>query len=739
MAHEHPNILVALAGQPNCGKSTIFNMLTGIHQHIANFPGVTVEKKSGHYHDSGSRVEVVDLPGTYSLSSYSHEERIARDFILVERPEVVVVVVDASNLRRHLYFALQLREMNIPVVMCLNMTDVAKRRGISVDTAALSKLAGMPVVETVGVKGVGAAELKEAIRTIAAGKGHQPEPWQMAYPEAVEKMLATLTGEIGKHEHLTKDFPVRWLALRLLENDGRRIVQHHTHDDKWKGILDLAESLRNGFAGGEAEVSRLIAAGRCDVAARIDKDCVKGASHKRGTLSDKVDRLACNMFSGFITAAVCVYLLFTLTFKISDRWEWIPWFDGEWTSLTGLFEWLFTDAISAATERFIAADSGALGSLVHEGIIAGVGGLMGFVPIIFVMFVFLAIIEDSGYIARIAFIFDQLMRVFGLQGQSVLPMIVGGGIMGGCAVPGIMATRTMKDPKERLLTMMIVPFMNCGAKVPVYILLTAAFFAAHKDLVMWSLVFISWALALVAAFILSRTAIKGESAPFLIDLPAYHLPSIGSVLRSAGNRTWMYVRKAGTVILAVTVVIWAMMYFPRIDGEKYDMQRQAVEAQYPQGGEELAEKLAEVDALEKHEGLSNSYAGRIGRALVPLSQFAGFNWRDNIALIGGFAAKEVVVSTLNTSYAMSPTYEEGDEEGELSQKLAGMEGWSPLKAFALIIFVMIYAPCFVTVAVIYKETGSWRWALFSTAYSTAFAYVLAVGIYQIGSLLGIGV
>jgi ferrous iron transport protein B len=362
-----------------------------------------------------------------------------------------------------------------------------------------------------------------------------------------------------------------------------------------------------------------------------------------------------------------------------------------------------------------------LHSLLNDGIIGGVGGVMEFVPLIFIMFLFISVLEDTGYIARVAFILDRVLQTFGMQGKSILALVVSGGLgAGGCAVPGVMATRTLREEKDRLVTMLVVPFMNCGAKMPVYAMLIAAFFAESRTSMMVLLWALSWVVALCSAWVLRRFVIKGEQTPFVMELPPYHMPVPRSVLMHTWERTWMYIRKAGTIILALSIMLWAAMYFPRLPEPD------------PTTG---AQVLSEDDASAQQ--LAGSFAGRLGRTLEPATRWAGFDWRTNIALVGGFAAKEVVVGTLGTVYSMGSST--SDEEFEtLSARLASDPGWNPLKAFALMIFVMLYAPCLVTVVMIRRESGSWKWALFATAYSTAVAFVLAAGVYQAGVLLGLG-
>lgn len=751
--HEHNEILVALVGQPNSGKSTVFNYLTGLHQTIANYPGVTVAKKSGHYHDGKRRIEVVDLPGTYSLTSYSQEERVTRDFLLLERPETVVVVADASNLRRHMYFIFQLLEMRIPLVVCLNMIDVATRRGLAIDIEKLENEIGIPVIPTNGRTSEGLDVLRNKINEFSALHDHEPDGWKIDYGP-LEKIIGDVEKHLSQNEFLIKDFSPRWLAIKLLENDreARRIVQHHIHERDWETLLAPCLKRVEEYEKTSGDSPRkTIAAKRNQRAEEIEQNVVsRPVVPKRN--SDRVDRFLCHPIFGFVGVFLIMFLMFFLAFNISDGWNWVPWAglgeEGakfEMTTPVGVCENLFESWIPLALDKTLGLDDGDLKSLIYDGILAGVGGVLVFVPVIFTIFLFISILNQSGYIARVVMVMDRLMRLFGLHGQSVLPMILGGGIVGGCGVPAIMATRTMREPRERLLTIMVIPLMNCGAKIPLYGLLIAAFFSAYRATLMTAIIFISWALALLAAWVLSKTFVKGEKSPLIIELPTYQMPSVFEVVATACRQSWMFIKKAGTIILAVTVLMWILMYYPK-----------------------------PVDpAATKSDRLAGSYAAQLGRFFEPVSQYAGFNWRDNIALIGGFTAKEVIVSLLSTIYSIEGDDEKGleahpepgggppdkevatvsgtDLQGQVSEfetndeveeedrdlivKLRSEPGWSPVKAFALLIFVMVYAPCVAACATIKQETGSFKYMFATMAYTTTLAIILAIAIYQIGSLI----
>lgn len=703
--------VVALSGNPNAGKTSIFNALTGAFQHVSNYPGVTVAIKEGMAHHAGRAYSIVDLPGIYSLTAYSQEEMVARNFILDGEAHVVVDVLDASNLERNLYLAAQLLEMRIPMVLALNMMDVARKRGIEIDAQALSRRIGVPVVVTAGHRSEGMDDLLAACsEAIAAGP---PQAIRMVdYGHEVEEAIGRLTDAVARSEALAARYAPRWLAVKLIEGDEsvREIVRQLGA----AGLLEQAQAAIQAIERHYHEdAATVVAERRYGFAAGAARECVRPTGEARQHVTDRIDAIVCHRVLGPILLVGVVAALFVWVFKISDEWAWIPWFGG-WLSPTGWMAWCFEEIALLAAP--IEAEAPVLHSLIANALIGGVGGVMQFVPLIFVMFLFIAALEDTGYVARVAFILDRVLHMFGMQGKSILAMIVSGGLgAGGCAVPGVMATRTLREERDRLVTMLVVPFMNCGAKMPVYAMLIAAFFPEHRTPVMLVLWALSWAVALSAAWFLRHYVIRGEQTPFVMELPPYHVPVLRSVVLHAWDRTWMYVRKAGTIILAISIVMWALMYFPRL----------------PEDGADFQSPNERAAA-----GLAYSFAGRLGLAMAPVSQLAGFEWQTNIALIGGFAAKEVVVGTLGTSYSMGEI--EAKEAAPLSERLAHDPDWNPLRAFALMIFVMIYAPCLVTMAAIRRESGSWKWALFSTAFNTTIAFALAVLVFQAGRALGFG-
>ncbi len=736
---------IALAGNPNSGKSTLFNALTGARQRVGNYPGVTVEKKEGRYELNGIKLNIVDLPGTYSLTAYSPEEVVARDFLVDQRPALVVHIVDAANLGRNLYLTLQFLELGVPVVIALNMIDVAVERGIRIDAEKLAHLLRLPVVPTVARSGKGKEALMEAVAAVVQSRA-PIDPLFISYGNEIDPVLSELGRRIQAAGFLTQRFPARWTALKYLEGDEQVRALGAKADPRLHAELEAAVARLADHLQSTADTypEAVIADQRYGFISLILKQGVvtRTGDLNRLFLSDKIDQVVTQRFVGPLFMAAVVYGLYHFTFGISKAP--VAWVEGFFGGLKGLAEAHLSD--------------GPLKSLIASGIIDGAGGVLGYTPLIMFMFFGISLLEDSGYLARVAYMLDRVFRAFGLHGSSVMAFVVSGGIAGGCAVPGVMATRTLKSPRERLATLLTAPFMNCGAKLPVFALLVAAFFESHEALVMLAITVLAWAGALLVAKLLRVTVIKGAATPFVMELPPYRLPTLKGLLIHTWERTWQYIKKAGTVILAISILLWAMMSFPQLPEvvqAQFEERRAAVLAAAP------AEIAAEMAAVEKEAGegvelseqaqavkeqlltieaekagaaLEHSIAGRIGRALEGVSALAGFDWRTNIALVGGFAAKEVVVSTLGTAYSLGEV--DPEESGSLSEKLAAAPGWRPLTALSLIVFTMFYAPCFVAVVCISREAGTWRWGAFSMIFNTLLAFTLAVLIYQTGSALG---
>jgi len=734
------NKTIALAGNPNSGKTTLFNALTGARQHVGNYPGVTVEKKRRVYTVNGKETNIVDLPGTYSLTAYSMEEIVARDFLIDEKPDVVINIVDASNLGRNLYLTMQFLEIGTPVCIALNMIDLAENRGIKIDEKRLSELLRIPVVPIIARSGKGIKQLMETAIMLAENKP-QDISFNISYGDDIDRALDDLEAEIGKSDTFADKSNPRWSGVKLLEKDEQfeSLFKKKNPDLflKLTGIIEqVAKHLKNTL---DTYPEAVIADHRYGyIKSILNQKVIHFAKEQeRLFISDRIDKVVTNKVAGPLIMLAIIMGLYHFTFTYSEMP--VGW-------LESFFDYLANFANNSMPD-------GIFKSLVISGIIDGAGGVLGFVPLIMFMFFGIAILDDSGYLARMAFMLDRIFRIFGLHGSSVVPFIVSGGIAGGCAVPGIMATRTLKSRRERLATLLTVPFMNCGAKLPVFALLSAAFFPDNKARMMFILTIISWIGALLIAKILRSTVIKGEPTPFVMELPPYRIPTFKGVLIHTWEKTWGYIKKAGTVILGISVILWAMMTFPSLPDSKarsFEQERLQITASaessvikelnsaeqnagLSSNAKNLNKKLKAVDYKEAETALKYSAAGRLGSFLEKISRFAGFDWRVNIALVGGFAAKEVIISTLGTAYSLGKT--DSEKSIPLAETLASAPGWNPLTAFSLIIFTMFYAPCFVSVICIVKESGSWKWGGFSIVFNTLVALVLSVSVFQIGSFI----
>ncbi|MCJ2164162.1 MULTISPECIES: ferrous iron transport protein B [unclassified Pseudodesulfovibrio] len=702
--------IIGIAGNPNCGKTTMFNALTGARQHVANWPGVTVEKKVGHIKTGIDSIELVDLPGTYSLTAYTQEELVARNFLVEERPAAVIDVMNANALERNLYLAVQIMELGVPLVLGLNMMDEVHTSGKQIDSERLAKLSGCTVVETVARSGQGASHLLEATLELARNNQGEWTPLNITYGPDLDPVLDQMQKLIEAENFLTDKVPSRWTGIKYLERDEDVIIRGRMANT---GLSDKLEAMAKEVSAHtektlNAKPDALIADHRYGFIASIIKDVVSYPilDADRISRSDKMDKVLTHQFLGPAIMLGIVYLIYKVTFSLGEiPMGWLEMF----------FGWLGDAATAALPE-------GLLQSLIVSGIIDGVGGVLGFVPLIMLMFLMISALEDSGYIARMAYMLDRVFKIFGLHGTSVLPFIVSGGIAGGCAVPGVMAARTLRSPKEKLATLFVAPYMTCGAKVPVFLMLAAAFFPNHSATVMLVITLSAWAMALIVARVLRSTVIKGASTPFVMELPPYRMPTLQGVLIHTWERTWEYAKKAGTVILGISILIWAMMTFPQLPEDRlayYEAQRASAQS---------GEQVTDIDNAEAEEAIRHTAAGRVGTALEPVSQLAGFNWRVNIALTGGVAAKEVIVSTLGTAYSLGEV--DAEDSQPLAMKLVADPLFTPASAIALIIFTMLYAPCFVTVVTMARES-SWGWAAFSVIGSTTLAFGMAVLAFNV--------
>lgn len=789
-------ITIALSGNPNSGKTTVFNAITGARQQIANYPGVTVEKKVGRVNHKGYVVEVVDLPGTYSLTAYSLEEIVARDFLINERPDLVVDIVDASNLDRNLYLAVQFMELGVPLIIALNMVDLAETRGIDVDPQLLSSLLDIPVIPMVARSNKGITQLLDKV-VEAANDIQEWHTTVISYGMDIDQSLYEIESIINASEVLEKKFPPRWAALKCLEGD-HLILDVLKKDVKASQRIDVICQgiMKHIMSTLEEEPEGIIADYRYGYITGITKKAVKRKIDSRLNFSDQIDKVLTNRIIGPLFMIAVLYGIYAFTFWGSEAP--ILW-------LETFFNWLRGGVSSVIPQGF-------LQSMIVSGVIDGMGGVLGFVPLIMFMFFSIAIMEDSGYMARVAYMLDRVLRWFGLHGNSVMALIVSGGISGGCAVPGAMATRTLRDPKERIATLLVLPFMNCGAKLPVYAVLIAAFFSKGQARMLFILTILSWAFALFAAKLIRSTVLRGDKTPFVMELPPYRAPTLKGLFIHTWERTWQYIKKAGTVILGFSILIWAMMTFPGLSevqvktfeesrngllesflaspdiktcvknkkdlvalNRLYDLYNRSmnndesvfpddlkkgplfgmtqvaffmehknatenkIDKKYLKGASRYIEfrgKMREIELLKQQMALKGTIAGWIGRKLEVVTRPLGFDYRTNIALVGGFAAKEVVISTLGTAYSLGET--DTDDTGSLSERLKNDPGWNPLKAFTFIIFTMLYVPCIVTVIMIRKES-SWKWAGFSIGFNLIIAYFVALVISKAGAVLGLGI
>ncbi|BHH83879.1 ferrous iron transport protein B [Desulforhopalus sp. 52FAK] len=728
---------MALLGNPNAGKTTLFNELTGARQHVGNYPGITVDHKEGCILHEKAKITLTDLPGTYSLTAYSVEEIVARNYLVEEKPDVVINIVDASNLERNLYLSCQLLELGLPVVIALNMMDVAKNRGIEIKITTFSKLFDIPVIPIIARTGKGTKELLQTCIEL----GEQKLPWNprdIYYGEDLENSLKKLEDEINAADFLTHLYPPRYTAIKYLENDEQILERGKEIAPETSAVLEniVDEASAHTMKTLDVYPEAIIADHRYGYIKAILRQGV--VTHKFDTdrlyTSDKIDKVLTNRLVGPIIMLLILLGLYQFTFS----WSEVP-----VVMLENVFGWL-----SGIVESTL--PDGVLKSMIISGVIDGVGGVLGFVPLIMFMFFGIAILEDSGYLARVAFMMDRIFRIFGLHGSSVMPFIVSGGIAGGCAVPGVMATRTLRSPKERMATLLTVPFMNCGAKLPVLALLIGAFFGEHKAAYMFFFTLLAWVIALITAKLFRSTVLRGAPTPFVMELPPYRFPTMRGLLIHTWERTYQYIKKAGTVILGISILLWALMTYPGLPEESqhlYETKRVELLSQNSTSVEALAEdelsevllgvkeELTKINNLEQEAALRYSIAGTLGTKLESITQYAGFDWRTNISLIGGFAAKEVIVSTLGTAYSMGEVNTEEPES--LGQRLQNDSHWNKVVAISALVFIMFYAPCFVTVVCIAKES-SWNWAFFSMAFNTTFAFLMAIGVYQVGMFFNLG-
>jgi ferrous iron transport protein B len=722
---QETNLRIALAGNPNSGKTTLFNAITGARHHVGNWPGVTVEKKEGLTTFNGVKIDVVDLPGTYSLTAYSIEEIVARRFIVHEKPDVVVHVIDASNLERNLFLTTQLLQLGPKVVLALNMSDALHESGARVDADKLGSLLGAPAVFTVGHKGTGIRELLETVVEVAAGRHPQVRRVRIPYGHEIESHLEPLTEQAEALKLFDVPHPPRWVVIKAMENDKEMVQAIHEADGQGVRFLEEIEETRRHLYSLYGEEPETVFTERLyGFVAGILKEVYHEPPLDRISRSDQIDSILTHRLLGLPVFFLMVWGVFQLTFAVG----------------AAPMEWI--DAFVSWVAGFVSPrmDEGLLRSLVVDGVVSGVGSVMVFLPNIFILFLCISFLEDSGYMARAAFLTDRVMHLLGLHGKAFIPMLMGFG----CNAPAIMATRTLESERDRLLSILINPLMSCSARLPVYVLITGAFFAPeHAGTVIFSIYLLGLFLAIAMGRLFSRTILPGEAAPFVMELPPYRLPTARGLLIHTWDRGKIFLRKMGGVILVGSVVIWALSTFPQdvTFSRDYDaaisrLQEQIDVRTAPEGaGRALEQKIADLETARESERIKKSYIGRIGKALEPVFLPLEFDWRNGVALLTGFVAKEIVVSTMGVLYQV------GTEEDEASEGLIQAlrrSKMTPLVSYAFMAFVLIYTPCLGTVAVIRRETHSLKWTAFSVGYAVVLAWLVAFFIVRIGSLLGLG-
>ncbi len=690
-------IRIALAGNPNSGKTSIFNALTGQHQHIGNYPGVTVEKKSGIITIDGKNIEFIDLPGTYSLSAYSMEEIVSRDFVLNEKPDVIVDVLDSTNLDRHLYLLLQFQELGVPIVGALNMTDEAEEKGIHINSEQLSIILGIPFVKTVGSTGVGIDLLLDMAMKVAGGE-QESNKRHLNYGKHVELAHNAVIDTLEMDDKFKQRYSMHWIAIKLLEKDRdaeEKIKKEHRFA---KMVFSVADEWRQRLEKHYNEDSEVIIGEQryAYIHGAVKETVTQVRQQKLVDVTEQIDRVVLNRYLGMPIFFAVMFVIYQITFALGN-----PLSDGISIGC-GYLSNVLTDSMP----------SGPLQDLLTNGIINGVGGVLTFLPLVLLLFMGLSFLEDTGYMSRAAFVMDKFLHIFGLHGRSFIPFM----ISTGCAVPGIMSARVLANRKDRIVTILVSPLMMCGAKAPVVAMLVAAFFPNNATFVFWNIWLFGWLMAFVMALIFKKSLFRGEQTPFVMELPPYRRPLFKNVLIHMWEKSSEYVKKAGTVILAASIVMWFLLSYPKpssTDSGLYTDNTPLVEY---------------------------SYAGRLGKGLEPILKLMGFDWKIGVSLVAGVAAKEVIISTMGILYGMdkrppdSPAHVDFFVKDKLSQDPA----YSPLMAFALMIFIMVYIPCLATLAMVKKELGSWKWPLFQAGYTLFVAFILAAGIYQIGSLLGFG-
>jgi ferrous iron transport protein B len=714
---------IVLAGNPNCGKTTIFNCLTGARQHVGNYPGVTVESKTGEFMLGEDEIEIIDIPGVYSLSSSSPEEGVAFEELTKPGIDLIMNVIDSSIPQRSLYLSTQLAELHIPMLIVFNMSDEAKKKGLKFNIQKLQSYFGCSIVQTVGSRGDGIDKLKSALAESLLHLEDHDVP-KLTYGADVDDAIHEIVEWIEPAmTDRVRHIPARFFAIKLLEKDTcvMRLPEFQNLD----AIIDA--QITHLYARHAITAETFMADCRYAMISGACRDAISFTQERRREISDKIDAVVTNQWVGLPLFFVIMYLMFWFTFTCA-------------APMTAGIEWLFA-WIQSLIERFWSPDAQpVLRSLLIDGVIHGVGGVVVFLPNILFLFLAIAFLEDTGYMARAAFVMDGIMRKFDLQGKSFVPLVLGFG----CNVPAIMATRSIESERDRRTTILVLPLMSCGARLPIYVLLVPAFFAVkYQAFIMFLIYAIGVAFAMLAARLLKSTLFKGDGEVYLMELPPYRVPTVKSILLHMWDRGVMYLKKAGTIILGVSVLLFAANNFPekKTFDTDYGAQIMAVAADTSMTTAEQAAAFQHIENLRRAEAAEYTISGRVGKFLEPAFKPIGFDWRVTTAAIGALAAKEVFVSQLGILYAEGgePAGEDSEEEDQqepLRQQLR--RAYTPLQGFCMMLFCLLSIPCLATLAIIRRELNSWKWMFLEAAGLFALAYVTTFIVYQIGLLLKIG-
>lgn len=712
-------INVALVGNPNCGKTSLFNFASGAHEHVGNYSGVTVDAKEGVFKQNGYTFRIVDLPGTYSLSAYTPEELYVRKHLNEnQQPDIVINVIDASNLERNLYLTTQLIDMDVQMVIALNMYDELEKAGNKFDYESLARMIGCPIVPTISKTGFGIEELFNRVIKVYEEEDPVVRHIHINYGDILEKGIANIKHSIHKVDsNMPKSISRRYLSIKLLENDQEIESQIRKFPD---GEQIIQERNRNA-----AQIENLLQED-CETALTDARyGFISGALRetfeqnkiKEATSTQIIDLFVTHKVLGFPIFLLFMWIMFEATFRLGDY------------PMQGI-EWL-VEMIGNFVRTHMA--EGPLKDLLVDGIIGGVGGVIVFLPNILILYAFISFMEDSGYMARAAFIMDKIMHKMGLHGKSFIPLVMGFG----CNVPAVMATRTIESRNSRMITMLVTPLMSCSARLPVYVLITGALFPKNASFVLLSLYVTGVILAVILARVFKRAFFNEEDVPFVMELPPYRMPTGKSILLHMWEKAKQYLHKMGGIILVASIIIWFLGYFPRETARTADFKQQIASIENTQiSPEEKAKQLQEIEHQMAMDHQENSYIGRIGQIISPVMEPLGFNWKISVSLLSGMAAKEIVVSTLSVLYTGSDDSEQALTERLLQEKNPdGTDVFTPLVGLSLMLFVLLYFPCIATVTAIVNESHSWKWGAFVILYTCCLAWVVSFLVYQIGNII----